>query len=323
VNALPVAVAFYLLATLCLWSARHAMRIGWLLLAAGVFSHLSLGAGGWLLRGVPPIAGARGFLVAMALCIVLIALGLVGRTKDRGRFVGSASALSAVLLIATGLFPSSPGELPAALRSFWFPVHVSLTVLGEAAIGVGFLAAMLGLMRRGRVDGSRRTLLVFCLVSAMVVATIVQGLAVKAGALGGISGARLRARALFGILAFGGPLCMVFWLLSGKVAARTPGEADLIDIQLRSVRLGYALFSLGAMAAGMVWARSAWGSWWSWDPKETASLIVWLMLTVHLHLGSRRGWRSVLSRSLLIATFLACLANLVGTFGLGGLHSYG
>jgi ABC-type transport system involved in cytochrome c biogenesis permease subunit len=323
VNALPVTIALYFLATVWLWSKRPDMRIGWLLLGAAGFSHISLGAGGWLLKGVPPVAGAQGFLLVVAWLVVLLALALVGRNRGRERFVGSASALAAILLVATGFFPGSSGELPAALRSPWFPVHVSLTALGEATIGVGFLAAMLGLMRRGRVDGRRGTLLVFCLVAALVVGTVTQGVVVKAGALEGVTGASLRARVLLGILACGGPLCVVFWLLSGRLATRAPAEADLVDVQLRSVRLGYALFSLGAIAAGMAWARSAWGSWWSWDPKETASLVVWLMLTVHLHVGPRLGWRSLLNRALLIATFLACLANLVGTFGLGGLHSYG
>ncbi len=322
-NPLLVTVVLYVLATAWLWSRRRSMRIGWLLLAGGGISHVGLGAGPWLLTGVPPVACAGGFLLALAWLIVVLSLGLAGRRRGRERLVGSASALAAILLVAMGFLPGMPGELSAALRGAWFPVHVSLTALGEAAIGVGFLAAMLGLMRRGRVDGSRGTLLLFCLVGALLVGAVMQGVAVKAGALAGLAGASLRARVVLGTLACGGPFCVAFWLLSGRLATSAPGEADLVEVQLRSVRVGYALFSLGAMAAGMAWARTAWGSWWSWDPKEIASLVVWLMLTVHLHLGSRVGWRANLNRALLIAAFLACLANLVGTFGLDGLHSYG
>lgn len=322
-NPLPAVVVLYGLATAWLWSRRRSMRVGWLLLAGAWASHLILAVGGWLLRGVPPIAGAAGFLSATALLVVVLSMSLSARRPGRERFVGSASALAAVLLTATSFFPGAAGELPAELRSPWFPVHVSLTLVGEAALAVGFLAAMLGLMRRGRVDGSRGTLFLFCVVGALVIGSVLQGVAVEAGALVGLTGAGLRARVALGVLACGGPFCLVFWVLSGKLAPRAPGEADLVEIQLRSVRLGYALFSLGAIAAGMAWARTAWGSWWSWDPKETASLAVWLLLTVHVHLGSRLGWRRTLNRALLVATFLACLANLVATSELGGLHSFG
>jgi ABC-type transport system involved in cytochrome c biogenesis permease subunit len=299
------------------------MVLGWTLLCAAWLTHMALAGGGWLLRGLPPVAGARGFLLVVTWLIVALSVGLSLRCRQRERVAGSASVLAALLVGLAALLPVKVGELPQALRSPWFPVHVSLTAVGEAAMGVGFLAALLGLMRRGRAEGERVVLLLFCTAGGLLAGSVIQGALLRAGAYGDISGADLTLRVVLGTVACGAPFLLVLWMTSGRLAARAPAEGDLLELQLKSARLAYAFFSLGAVAAGMAWARAAWGSWWSWDPKEVASLVVWLMLTLHLHVGARYGWRSTGNRLLLVAAFLASLANLVGTFVLGGLHAYG
>jgi ABC-type transport system involved in cytochrome c biogenesis permease subunit len=318
-----VAVILYALACVLLWGRRRSMTPGWCLLGAAALLHLLAAVGGWLSHGIPPAAGARGFLLVMSWLTVVLSVAMFPGGRGKERFAGSASALAVVLVGSAATLPVKVGGFPPALRSPWFPVHVSLTAAGEAAIGVAFLAAMLGLMGRGRTKGKRGALLLFCVTGALLAGSFVQSTVFRAGAYTGVSGPHLRTRAALGVVACGGPVLLALWLASGRLAPRAPKEADLLELQLRSVRLGFALFTIGAIGAGMAWARAAWGSWWSWDPKEVASLIVWLMLAIHIHLGPRIGWRATGNRALLLLTFLACLANLIGTFTLGGLHGYG
>lgn len=101
---------------------------------------------------------------------------------------------------------------------------------------------------------------------------------------------------------------------------------DLIKLDLvsyKAVTVGYPLFTVGALFAGAIWAEQAWGSFWSWDPKEVGSLVVWLVYTAYLHARLVRGWigtRAVVLSSIgFVCTLLTFFANLV----LGGLHAYG
>jgi len=75
---------------------------------------------------------------------------------------------------------------------------------------------------------------------------------------------------------------------------------------------------------GAVWANSAWGTYWSWDPKETWSLITWFIYAITLHARYTRGWSGTRIAYLAIFGFLAVLFTYYGVnFILSGLHSYG
>jgi len=88
------------------------------------------------------------------------------------------------------------------------------------------------------------------------------------------------------------------------------------------IKLGYPLFTLGALFAGAVWAQRAWGSFWSWDPKEVGSLIVWLVYTAYLHTRFVRNWRGKGSAVLSVIGFALAVFTLLGSLFLPGLHAY-
>jgi ABC-type transport system involved in cytochrome c biogenesis permease subunit len=73
---------------------------------------------------------------------------------------------------------------------------------------------------------------------------------------------------------------------------------------------------------GAVWADVAWGSYWSWDPKETASLLTWLVYGAYLHARVVRGWRGRRAAWLLMLGFACVLFTFFGNLFFGGLHSY-
>ncbi|OGR63231.1 MAG: hypothetical protein A2X31_11030 [Elusimicrobia bacterium GWB2_63_22] len=94
------------------------------------------------------------------------------------------------------------------------------------------------------------------------------------------------------------------------------------ETELRLVKAGFAFLTLG-IATGSVWAESAWGAYWSWDPKETWSLLTWLAYAAALHLR-RSGWRGKKFALMLLACFALVMFTYFGVnFLLGGLHSYG
>jgi cytochrome c-type biogenesis protein CcsB len=101
-------------------------------------------------------------------------------------------------------------------------------------------------------------------------------------------------------------------------------DAEMLDeLSYRAVAIGYPVFTLGALVFAMIWAQEAWGSYWSWDPKETWALITWLYYTAYLHLRLRQGWEGVRTAWMAVAGFVIILFLLVGVnLLIQGLHAY-
>jgi len=90
----------------------------------------------------------------------------------------------------------------------------------------------------------------------------------------------------------------------------------------KCVLFGFPLLTLG-IVTGAVWAKSAWGTYWSWDPKEVWSLVTWLVYAIYLHLRRRAGWRGQRAIFLNMLGFAAVLFTWFGVnYLLSGLHSY-
>ena len=100
-----------------------------------------------------------------------------------------------------------------------------------------------------------------------------------------------------------------------------PRSAILDDLSYQMVVIGFLMLTLGIIT-GSVWAHSAWGSYWSWDPKETWSLITWLVYAIFLHSRMIRGWKGKRLAILSIIGFACVLFTYFGVNYLAGLHSY-
>lgn len=97
----------------------------------------------------------------------------------------------------------------------------------------------------------------------------------------------------------------------------------LDEVSYNAIAAGFPLFTLGGLAFGMVWAQKAWGSYWSWDPKETWALISWLFYAGYLHLRISRGWIGRPAAWAAVLGFLVIMFTLVGVnLLIVGLHSY-
>jgi cytochrome c-type biogenesis protein CcsB len=100
-----------------------------------------------------------------------------------------------------------------------------------------------------------------------------------------------------------------------------PDEGAIEELIYHSTIMGFIFLSLGIIT-GAVWANFAWGSYWSWDPKETWSLITWLIYAALLHARLVRGWRGKRIAVMAIAGFVSVLFTYLGVNYLDSLHSY-
>ena len=129
-------------------------------------------------------------------------------------------------------------------------------------------------------------------------------------------------------VAFG---CGLIYLLKNKekgivekpsdFLGKLPALATLDTLIYQSISLGFIFLTIGIMT-GSIWAHYAWGSYWSWDPKETWSLITWIIYAIMLHSRYVRDWRGNRMAILAIIGFACVLFTYLGVNYLPGLHSY-
>jgi cytochrome c-type biogenesis protein CcsB len=110
---------------------------------------------------------------------------------------------------------------------------------------------------------------------------------------------------------------------AGNIISLFPSLPVLDDINYKAIAVGFPMLSLGIIT-GAAWANYAWGSYWSWDPKETWSLITWFVYAAFLHARFTRGWRGKKAAWLSVIGFFSVIVTYLGVnLLLSGLHSYG
>ena len=110
--------------------------------------------------------------------------------------------------------------------------------------------------------------------------------------------------------------------LNGPLSERIPDERTLDTLIYRAVALGFLFLTL-CMITGAIWAKRAWGSYWNWDPKETWSLITWIIYAIFLHLRLRGAVSGKKAALLAVIGFICVIFTYVGVnLLLHGLHSY-
>ncbi|MFP4364216.1 MAG: cytochrome c biogenesis protein CcsA [Spirochaetia bacterium] len=114
-------------------------------------------------------------------------------------------------------------------------------------------------------------------------------------------------------------VCAFLYFLPTSVSIKAGAE----KIAYKAVLIGYVFFTTGALVFGAIWAAYAWGSFWSWDPKETWALITWLLYSLYLHTDFSKRFSSGIRMALLLIAFAAMIFTFLGVnYFLPGLHSY-
>jgi len=177
--------------------------------------------------------------------------------------------------------------LVPALRSSWLVMHVSVIMLSYAALLVGSLLSL-----------------------AVLFTERDEVLELRSSSIG--SGGFRQAQ-----LASDGPGAMALSSTEFRISEQ------LDSLSYRTITVGFLLLSVG-LVSGAVWANEAWGSWWSWDPKETWALICWLVYAAYLHTRLIRGWQGRRPALVAVAGLVVIAVCYIGVNLLGiGLHSYG
>ncbi|MBD2089401.1 c-type cytochrome biogenesis protein CcsB [Microcoleus sp. FACHB-1515] len=263
----------------------------------------------WLEAGYFPLSNLYESLFFLAWGIT--AVHLVVENMSRSRLVGAITAPVAMAIAAFSTL-SLPAQmqhsepLVPALKSNWLMMHVSVMLLSYAALLVGALLAI-----------------------AFLIVTRGQAVELQGSSIG-TGGYRLRKGDREAIepaalsIDSGSTAVLTSVATAPPLSPQRLSLADTLDnVSYRTIGLGFPLLTIGIIA-GAVWANEAWGSYWSWDPKETWALITWLVFAAYLHARITRGWQGRRPAILAATGFVVVWVCYLGVNLLGkGLHSYG
>ena len=273
----------------------------------------------WIEAGYFPLSNLYESLFFIAWGIT--AMHFLAENMSRSPLVGvvTAPVALAITAFATLTLPAqmqTAEPLVPALKSNWLMMHVSVMLISYAALMVGALLSI-----------------------AFLVVTRGQAIELKGSSIGtgAYREAKYRLRKNGEAIEVPMALAEISEIgSSGATAVLAPPAAaiplspqrltlaDTLDnISYRMIGLGFPLLTIGIIA-GAVWANEAWGSYWSWDPKETWALITWLVFAAYLHSRITRGWQGRRPAILAASGFLVVWICYLGVNLLGkGLHSYG
>ncbi|MDX2270876.1 MAG: c-type cytochrome biogenesis protein CcsB [Cyanobacteriota bacterium] len=259
----------------------------------------------------------------------LTTLHLLAETLSQSRWAGvvTAPVVMAIVTFAALVLPDDmqvAQPLVPALQSNWLMMHVTVMLLSYAALLVGSLLALAFLIVTGgqavTLQGSawgnsapRRPKLADADPISTQISTEQEAMPAPLATL---------ATATVSVALADPPL-----QTTPAPLPLTPQRLSLAETldntSYRLIGLGFPLLTIGIIA-GAVWANEAWGTYWSWDPKETWALITWLVFAAYLHTRITKGWQGRRPALLASAGFIVVWVCYLGVNLLGkGLHSYG
>jgi cytochrome c-type biogenesis protein CcsB len=204
--------------------------------------------------------------------------------------------------------------LVPALQSWWMKLHVPANFIGYGTFAIAAMLAFAYLIKQSA--GETRwyklaPLWVLGVVLCLEPLVFRQASMEKGGSYWFV---------YFGISAL---IVAAIMLGRQRIAERLPSFEVLDDVMYKAIAVGFAFFTI-ATVLGALWAAEAWGGYWSWDPKETWALIVWLNYAAWLHMRLMKGLRGTVAAwwalaGLAVTTFAFLGVNMF----LSGLHSYG
>lgn len=238
------------------------------------------------------------------------------RTYGIGQLGWLASLTAAVFFLYGSWLPQSQHDitpLVPALVSYWRQIHVPPLIVSYAMFFLSGLCGLIQLFTAQR----KKTGITLTLTIILAVAAVGLGTYTKIDTLW------LQLMFVGGSVV--GVVSSFFFLkFKGTKEINEDLASRYDDISYRCIVVGFPLLTIGIITGGL-WANHAWGSYWSWDPKESMALVTWLSYAAYIHLRVHREIsREKLSLVSVIGLLLTLLTYLgFNTLGFGGLHSYG
>ncbi|MEN9888403.1 MAG: Cytochrome c biosis protein CcsA [Pseudomonadota bacterium] len=239
------------------------------------------------------------------------------RTRALGAFVMLVVSAAVGFLLWYTLVREAHEIQPLvpALKSWWMKLHVPANFIGYGTFALAAMVAFAYLIKQQAQESRWWRLTPMWLLGVALcfvpIAFRQRGIA-EAGGSYWLGYAAISALIAAGIL-----------LGRRRIAERLPEPTVLDDVMYKAIAVGFAFFTI-ATVLGALWAAEAWGGYWSWDPKETWALIVWLNYAAWLHMRLMKGLRGTVAAwwalaGLAVTTFAFLGVNMF----LSGLHSYG
>ena len=237
------------------------------------------------------------------------------RTRALGAFVMLVVSAAVGFLLWYTLVREAQAIQPLvpALQSWWMKLHVPANFVGYGTFALAAMVAFAYLIKKQATETRWYKLAPLWLLGIVLCFEPI----VFRSSVSGMSS--------YWAVYFGVSALIVATIILGRktIAARLPALEVLDDVMYKSIAVGFAFFTI-ATVLGALWAAEAWGGYWSWDPKETWALIVWLNYAAWLHMRLMKGLRGTVAAwwalvGLAITTFAFIGVNMF----LSGLHSYG
>jgi cytochrome c-type biogenesis protein CcsB len=293
------------------------------------------------LRAIP-LTNLYESLVFFVWCIMLGYLIIEWKYKTRsfGAFVTPVAG-SVLAFISIGGVSAEIHPLVPALQSNWLLAHVTMSFISYAAFAISFATAIMYLILN---TSNRKQFayifwtITFALFITALAAMSVDFLTMKVAAKSSktfiqnyLFKATFRSESIVVIVAsllFMHGVIFLTWrfgyMLRNLIESFSITTDMLDDLTYKLIAIGFPVFTIGGLIFGAIWADQAWGRYWSWDPKETWSLIIWFVYAFYLHARQMLGWRGNRIAILAIVGFAVTMFTYLGVnLLLSGLHSYG
>jgi cytochrome c-type biogenesis protein CcsB len=299
-----------------------------------------IGGMGWV-RAVP-LTNLYESLIFFVWCLILVYLVIEFRYKNRsfGAFITPVAALALAFIDLTGMSKNIQPLVPA-LQSNWLLAHVMMSFISYALFAVSFSTGLMYLIVKS--DQRNEASYIFWTVTLGILVTTLAAMGLdfltfKVAFMGKqelirsyLFRASFRSESTAVVAASLGAtagIIFVIWRFGGALKRIISGfniSADTVDeLTYKSIAIGFPIFTLGGLIFGAIWADQAWGKYWTWDPKETWSLITWFFYAFFLHSRLMRGWKGKKVAVVAVLGFMAVIFTYLGVnLLLSGLHAYG
>jgi cytochrome c-type biogenesis protein CcsB len=288
-----------------------------------------------------PLTNLYESLVFFVWCLILGYLIIEFKFKNRsfGAFITPIAGLALAFIDLSGVSKDIQPLVPA-LKSNWLLAHVTMSFIAYAAFALSFSTGIMYLIMT--TEKKNEASYVFWTITFGTFIVILFSMGIDFLAF------RVRVRPEIFVKSYlfkssflhpSAAVKLLSWIITAavlfiiwrygyvmkKVIEKFNVTAEMLDeITYKSIAVGFPIFTLGGLIFGAIWADQAWGVYWSWDPKETWSLITWFIYAFYLHGRMIRGWKGRKVAIVAVIGFTAVIFTYLGVnLLLSGLHAYG
>ncbi len=289
--------------------------------------------------GHAPLTNLYESLVFFVWCLILGYLIIEFKYKNRsfGAFITPLAGIALGFTELTGMSKEISPLMPA-LQSNWLLAHVTMSFIAYSTFGLSYITALMYLIVK--TEKRNESAYIFWSITGGIFLIVLVAMGLDFLKFRLFSDEIIKNFLFKATFKNSSPIVALFsWLVTiaviyiiwrygyllKKIILTFNISAELLEeLTYKLIAIGFPVFTLGGLIFGAIWADQAWGVYWSWDPKETWSLIMWLVYAFFLHARFMRGWKGKKVAMVAVIGFISTVFTYLGVnLFLSGLHSYG